>query len=362
MTPKRILFVCPDLQAAGGAERQTLSLLRGLRGLGHAVALLTLAREGDLAGELRASGVRVECAQLRFRTDLGGWRRGVRIARSFEPQVVVSRSVSAQVVGHVLARRLGVPHVTVEHGGPGLRLRGYQRFLVRPVARSAGRVVAVSPAQIPALRSLGYAESRIRVIPNGVAVNGVHASSREDLGLESTDFVAVLAAALRPEKQVPLFVRAVARAAADEPRIRGLVAGTGVEQPAVEREAAQTNGAVRLLGRRDDVPALLAASDVVCLSSSVEAAPLVLVEAMAAGRPVLATRVGGVVDLVGDGVNGVLVPPGDESAYASALVALARDPERVRRLGRTGHATFRERFTLERMVAAYDELFDEVLS
>ncbi len=139
-----------------------------------------------------------------------------------------------------------------------------------------------------------------------------------------------------PEKQVPLFVRAVARAAADEPRIRGLVAGTGVEQRTVEREAAQTNGAVRLLGRRDDVPALLAASDVVCLSSSVEAAPLVLVEAMAAGRPVLATRVGGVADLVGDGVNGMLVPPGDESAYASALVSLARDPERARRLGADG--------------------------
>jgi glycosyltransferase involved in cell wall biosynthesis len=172
----------------------------------------------------------------------------------------------------------------------------------------------------------------------------------------------VLAASLRPEKQVPLFVRAVARAAAEEPRIRGLVAGAGAEQRIVEHEVALTDGAVRLLGRREDVPALLAASDVVCLSSSAEASPLVVVEAMAAGRPVLATRVGGVADLVGDGVNGVLVAPGDEDAYAAALVSLARDPERTRRLGEAGRTAFHERFTLERMVARYDELFDEVLS
>jgi glycosyltransferase involved in cell wall biosynthesis len=362
MTPKRLLFVCPDLEGAGGAERQTLSLLLGLHALGHDVALLTLVREGDLAGELRASGVRVDCAHHRFRTDLAGWRHAMRVARELEPQIVVSRSVSAQVVGHALARRLGVPHVTVEHAGPGLRLRAAQRLLVRRVASSVRCVVAVSAAQIPALRSLGFDESRIHVIPNGVALNGVHASSREELGVESTDFVAVLAASLRPEKQVPLFVRAVARATAEEPRIRGLVAGAGAEQRIVEQEVALTDGAVRLLGHRDDVPALLVASDVVCLSSSAEAAPLVVVEAMAAGRPVLATRVGGVADLVGDGVNGMLVPAGDEYAYAAALVSLAHDPERTRRLGEAGRTAFHERFTLERMVAGYDELFDEVLS
>jgi glycosyltransferase involved in cell wall biosynthesis len=361
MTPKRILFVCPDLEGAGGAERQTRSLILSLDERGHDVALLTLARDGELADELRARGIPVDCARMRFRSDVAGWRRALRTARSFGPRIVVSRSVSAQVAGRVLSSRLGVPHVTVEHAGPGLSMRAYRRMLVRFVARSVSRVVAVSETQIPALRSLGFDEGRIRVIPNGVALNGLHASAREELGLESEDFVAVLAAALRPEKQVPLFVRAVARAAADEPRIRGLVAGTGVDQPAVEEEVARANGAVRLLGRRADVPALLEAADVVCLSSSVEAAPLVLVEAMAAGRPVLATRVGGVPELVADGDNGLLVPPGDEDAFSSALVSLARDPALARRLGEMGRTRFRERFTLDRMAAAYDALFDEVL-
>jgi glycosyltransferase involved in cell wall biosynthesis len=359
MGSKRILFVCPDLEGAGGAERQTRSLVLALRERGSDVALLTVAREGDLAVELRERGVRVECARLGFRADPAGWTRALRTARSFGPQLVVSRSVSAQLVGHVVSRLLRVPHVTVEHAGPGLRLRPHQRALVRLVARSVSRVVAVSSAQIPALRSLGFAESRIRVIPNGVALNGVDGSAREELGLGRDDFVAVLAAALRPEKQVPLFVRAVARAAADEPRIRGLVAGEGAERPAVEQEVARTNGAVRLLGRREDVPALLEAADVVCLSSAVEAAPLVLVEAMAAGRPVLATRVGGIAELVGE--DGLLVPAGDEDAFSSALVSLARDPDHARRLGELGRTRFRERFTLDRMAAVYDELFDDVL-
>jgi glycosyltransferase involved in cell wall biosynthesis len=359
MRPKRILFVCPDLVGAGGAERQTRSLMLALRERGDEVALLTVAREGDLAAELRARGVRVQCARLRFRADPAGWRRALRAARSFDPQVVGSRWVCAEVVGQVVSRWLRVPHVTVEHAGPGLDLRPYQRALVRLVARSVNRAVAVSSAQIPTLRSLGFAEGRIRVIPNGVALNGMNASAREELGLARDDFVAVLAAALRPEKQVPLFVRAVARAAADEPRIRGLVAGEGSERTAVEREVERTNGAVRLLGRREDVPALLEAADVVCLSSAAEAAPLVLVEAMAAGRPVLATRVGGVAELVGD--DGLLVPPGDEGAFSSALVSLARDPALARRLGDMGRTRFRERFTLDRMAAAYDELFDEVL-
>src|SRR5690349_7908710 len=115
MGSKRILFVCPDLERAGGAERQTRSLILALRERGSDVALLTVAHEGDLAAELRARGVRVECARLGSRADPAGWRRALRTARSLGPQLVVSRSVSAQVVGHVVARRLGIPHVTVEH-------------------------------------------------------------------------------------------------------------------------------------------------------------------------------------------------------------------------------------------------------
>jgi glycosyltransferase involved in cell wall biosynthesis len=359
MTPKRILFVCPDLEGAGGAERQTKALILALDECGHDVSLLTVVREGNLAAELHDRGMRVECARLLSRADLAGWRRAMRTARAIAPHVVVSRSVSAQVLAYVLSAQLGVPHVTVEHAGPGLRLRPHQRALVRLVARSVARVVAVSSTQVPILRSLGFSDDRIRVIPNGVALNGTHASSRAELGLANGEFVALLAAALRPEKQVPVFVQAVARAAADEPRIRGLVAGAGVELPAVEQEVARANGSVRLLGPRADVPALLQAADVVCLSSAVEAAPLVLVEAMAAGRPVVATRVGGVAELVGE--DALLVPPGDVDAFSSALVSLARDPERAQRLGELGHTRFRERFTLDRMAAAYDALFDEVM-
>jgi glycosyltransferase involved in cell wall biosynthesis len=338
----------------------------GLEDRGHHVMLLTLSEEGDLNGSLRARSIPVRCAGMRSRFDLAGWHRATNISRSLGPSLIVSWSVSAQVVGQFVASRLRIPHVTVEHAGAGLGLRAHQRALLRRVAPLVDGVVAVSETQVPLLLSLGFDAADIRVIPNGVAPeemrsNRAPRATRAELGLEEGHFVALLAANLRPEKNAPRFVRAVARAAKTEPRIRGLLAGSGADLPAVIDEVRRAGGAVQALGRRDDVPALLVAADVVCLSSAFEAMPLVLVEAMAVGKPIIATRVGGVVDLVSDGLTGVLVAPTDEAGFTSALLELARDPGRAHALGRAGLKVFLDRFTVDRMVQAYEEFFADVL-
>jgi glycosyltransferase involved in cell wall biosynthesis len=359
--------VTPSLRATGGAERQTIALMLGLHERGHRVMLLTLAEEAHLNGSFEGKAIAVGCADMHSRFDFAGWYRAARIARALDPDLVVSWSVSAQVVGQLLASRQGCPHVTVEHAGAGIGLRAHQRTLLRRVASLVDGVVAVSETQVPLLLALGFDASDIRVIPNGIAPDEVQpkrapSATRADLGLDDGAFVALLAANLRPEKHAVRFVRAVARAAQIEPRVRGIVAGAGAELGAVVAEVQRSHGTVQALGRRDDVPALLAAADVVCLSSAFEAMPVVLVEAMAAGKPIIATRVGGVVDLVSDGLSGVLVPPADEGAFAAAVVDLARDPGRARALGRAAHKVFLERFTLDRMVEAYEELFVDVLA
>jgi glycosyltransferase involved in cell wall biosynthesis len=363
----RLLFMSPDARAAGGAERHTTRLMLGLRERGDDVMLLTLAHEGEHAEELRAHGVPVWCARMRGRGDIAGWQRASKAARAASPDIVVSRSVSAHVVGQFLAWRAGAPHVLVDHGGAGLSLRPHQQVLMRGVARYADRAVAVSETQIPALRRLGVDPAAIRVIPNGISPEDSRpsrpaAETRAELGLDDGDFVALLVGSLRPEKRVPAFVRAVARASQEDTRIKGLVAGSGSELVRVEEEAARANGAVQLLGRREDVPALLAAADVVCLSSTTEALPLALLEAMAAGRAIVATRVGGIVDVVEDGTSGLLVPLGDEDAFASALVELARDRPRAGAMGAAGRRIVLERFTLDRMISSYQALFDELLA
>ena len=183
---------------------------------------------------------------------------------------------------------------------------------------------------------------------------------REELGLGAGEFLALLVAALRPEKRVELFVAAVRRAHSADRRVRGVIAGGGPELERV-RAAAGADGVVQVLGPRTDVPDLMAAADAVCLSSDAEGVPMVLLEAMALGRPAVATRVGGVAEAVEHETTGLLVPTDDEPALAAALLRLAADPELRARLGEAGLRRHRERFGVDRMVEEYSRVFEEVL-
>jgi glycosyltransferase involved in cell wall biosynthesis len=359
----RLLFVCSHLRV-GGAQRQWSILVPELARRGFEPLLLALEAEGEFFHELRDAGIRAECAGMRRRSDLAGLRR-VFQSTAFRPDVVISQGVGGQVVGELLSSRAGAAHLAVDHRGPGFRFARHREAVLRVVAPRVDRVVAVTARQIPQLLARRYRHERIRVIPNGVDADRLRPDGppeplRERLGLARGDFVALLLSVLRPEKRADRFVAAVARAHAAEPRIRGLVAGTGPELAGVRAAAAASGGAVRALGHRDDVADLLAAADVVCLTSEAEAAPMSALEAMAVGKPVISTRVGGVDELVVDGETGILVPPGDEPGLAAALVALAHDPARARSLGRRGADRQRSCFHADRMAEAYAHTLHEL--
>ena len=359
----RVLFVCSHLRV-GGAQRQWSILVPELARRGFEPFVLALEAEGELFGEVRAAGVRAECAWMRRRSDIGGLRRVLRSA-AFRPHAVVSQGVGGQVVGEVLSARARAAHVAVDHRGPGFRFARHREAVLRVVAPRVDRVVAVTERQIPQLLARRYRRDRIRVIPNGVDAERLRPTAprpqlRERLGIREGDFVALLLSVLRPEKRAGRFVAAVARAHADDARVRGLVAGNGPELARVTQLAAQSDGAVGVLGHRADVGDLLAAADAVCLTSDAEAAPMSALEAMAAARPVVSTRVGGVDELVVDGETGILVPPGDERGLAAALVALAREPERGRELGRRGRERQQARFRSDAMADAYASTLSEL--
>jgi glycosyltransferase involved in cell wall biosynthesis len=359
----RLLFVCSHLRV-GGAQRQWSLLVPELAVRGFEPLVLALEAEGEFFHELRARGVRTRCARMRRRSDLAGLGRALRTA-AFRPHVVLSQGVGGQVVGELLSRRAGAAHVAVDHRGPGFRFARHREAVLRVVAPRVDRVVAVTERQIPQLLARRYRRERIRVIPNGVdgerlRPTASRAQLRDRLGVGAGDFVALLLSVLRPEKRADRFVAAVVRAHAADPRVHGLVAGTGTELRHVQRLAAASGPAVRALGHRDDVPDLLAAADAVCLTSDAEAAPMSALEAMAAARPVVSTRVGGVDELVIDGETGILVAPADEHGLAGALVTLARDPARAGELGRRGRARQQSRFRVDRMADAYAETLNEL--
>lgn len=357
---KRVLFACSTL-AVGGAERQWSLLIPELCRR-FDVFVLTLVNEGRFFYELRSRGISISCAHMRRRTDLHGLRSALRLA-SFQPDLVVTQSIDAHIVGHLIARRAGAAHVTNEHSGPAVPTRMHREALTRLVGPRVDGAIAISDVQIPRLVKLGYRRESIRVIRNGVPTpipTEPASSMRARLGVRTDEFLAVLVATLRPEKTAHVFLAAVRRAHRVDPRVRGLIVGGGPEADRL-KELASDDRVVRILGERLDVPDILGAADVSCLSSAAEGVPMSLLEAMALGKPVVATDVGGVAEVVEAEKTGILVPAGDEKAFAKALLRLAADRALVGRLGHAGRQRHRNVFGLERMVAEYDCAFAQVI-
>lgn len=365
----RLLFLCPDLRT-GGAERQWGVLIRGLHERGCDLGVLCLSGEGPIFAELAAAGVPVDSAGMRGRTDQAGIRRALRAGLDASPQAVISRGVNAQALAPAIARRTRAAQIVTEHTpltaeGRLLPMRFHQRLITRVLAPWVDRVVAVTAAQVEPLTGLGYPRGRVEVIHNGVvagepAAPGGREAVRRELGLGADDVAVLVVAALRPEKRIDLFIAALAAARRVNPSLRGFVAGEGRERGRLERLAGETDGGVRLLGSRADVPGLMLAADAVCLPSDAEALPMSVLEAMALARPVVATRVGGMAEAVAHRDTGLLVAPGDAAALSRALLELAGDRERARLLGERGRERQRELFDAAAMVERYEGLFERV--
>jgi glycosyltransferase involved in cell wall biosynthesis len=364
----RLLFLCPDMHR-GGAERQWATLIPALARRGAEVRLVCMYAEGPLFAEVRAAGISAECLGLRGPNDVLGVRRALAEARG-RPDAVVTRTVSPQVVGQAIARRAGAAHVFNEHtpltaDGELLAMPPRRRMLTRLVAPHVHRVIGVSDRQRAPLERLGYRSERIVTVPNGVFASDVRTSvdreaKRESLGLGGGDFAVLCVANLRAEKGVDAFVEAVIRARdGGSVRLRGLIAGDGPERERLERLVAGVDG-VELLGSRGDVPDLVAACDAFALLSEAEALPMSILEAMALGRPVVTSDVGGAGEAVVDGETGIVVPPGDPAAGAAALAKLAADPASAQAMGEHGRARQREHFDGEAMVDGYWRALGEV--
>jgi glycosyltransferase involved in cell wall biosynthesis len=209
----------------------------------------------------------------------------------------------------------------------------------------------------------GYRRDRIRVIPNGVADDPPVRSRelvRAELGVPGDAFLVVMVAGLRPEKRAEAFVAAVGTAAAADPGVLGMVVGDGSEAPLIARRVAASDGVVRMLGYRDDALDIINASDALCLTSAVEAMPMAALEAMSMGRPVIATAVGGVPEVVEHERTGLLVPGDRPETVSSAILALARDRAWGTALGDAGRERQQRMFSVPAMIEGYVAALAEV--
>jgi glycosyltransferase involved in cell wall biosynthesis len=338
-------------------------LLEGLRARGHA-NLLVCPPGSEAEREARRRGFAVECVAMRNDLALGAAWRTSAILRRHAPALVHCHTGRANWIGGLAARWAGVPALSTRRMdrrvARGLRTRWLYRVLLR-------RVAAISPAVARRLQDAGVPPERIRLIwsavdPERLQPTATRQALRARLDTAPDTLCLLVAANLVERKGIDVLLAAYAALASRE-CTELWIAGDGPERGALETAATRLGVAerVRFLGRRSDVPDLLEACDVFVLPSRLEGLGVAALEAMARGRPVVASAVGGLADTVVANETGLLAPPGDAAALASALERLLADPALRQRLGAAGAARVGEQFLAEQMVDAYESLYREVL-
>lgn len=363
----------------GGLENGLVNIINRCPPDRYSHVIICLSTAESFASRLTAPGVEVIELRKKPGHDLGMYWRLWRELRRLKPAIIHSRNLAAleaQIIGLLAAPRARRVHG--EHGRDFNDLDGSNkkyRALRIGLAPVISRFITVSRDLAEWLQeSLGISSLKITQIYNGVD------STRFVANVDSAVLQGSPANFLTPEsivvgsvgrlatvKNQKLLITAVAQLLDNQPELRPIVrcvlVGEGPEREALEQCIAQRNlkDSVWMTGDRDDVPVLLSAMNVFVLPSLNEGISNTVLEAMASGLPVVATRVGGNPELVEDGVNGILVPSNDASALAQALASILTKPERIREMGKAGRLQIENSFDWAATVAAYIKVYDEVL-
>lgn len=352
----------PDL-TVGGAERHVATLLPAMDRSRFEPSVICINQPGPLFAELQAAGIPARALDCPKGELWRGFLGLVGHIRRTRPDVVIMRGANAELLGRLAAVLGRVPRtvVWVHNCGevePRRRSRRLADRLLDPVTSA---YFGLARGQIPYLADdLGYDRAKIRIVHNGadvarfpfVPVDERPQALAAELGIEPGDAVVGIVAVLRPEKDHTTFLRAARSVLERIPHARFLVVGRGKypqDRANVERFAAELGIAERVVftGRRSDVADVVALTDVFCLTSyTVECFPMALLEAMAVGRAAVCTAVGGIPEIIDEGVTGHVVPPRSPEALAERLVELLGDLARTEKMGRAARERLEARFTL----------------
>ena len=366
-----VLHVIDGLNV-GGAEISLRDLVQGLLQGGRYRVSVCYSTPGPLVAEMAALGPPMVRLPRLARVDPLLLLRMCQAIRRDPPHIVHTHLFKSDFHGRVAARLCGVPVVvsTLQNcdgwaDNPLLgRIYGF-------TARFADRLIAVSnEVRDFAMTHTRVAPDKLRVIPNSVALQRfvdqeeAGRALRREFGIAEGAPLLGIIARLAPQKDHLTLLEAAVRIRSALPEARFLIVGDGPLRKTLVTRACELglDQAVIFCGLRNDIPAAMAALDLLVLSSRWEGLPVALVEGMAAARPVVATAVGGVPDVVLHGSTGLLVPPGDPAALAHACIQVLTDPDLRARLGHAGRARAEAHFSLDAMVRQTSQLYEELLS
>ena len=370
-SPRLRIAMMLESDGPGGAEMMVFRLSEELRERGHTVVPVGPANGIGWLGDLfRGAGVSPEVFRIRGPVDPACLQGLVRLLREQHIDAVHSHEFTMAVYGAAACRLLGLPQVITMHGGLKVCKALRRRVALRWAMRNSDHTVMVSRAtRRKFARDLGVDEARFTVVPNGVPVRGGSAAQvRAEFGIQPDDCVLLAVGTLERHKGHRVLLEALARLASrsvNSPWKLIIAGGRGGDQHESLLEFVEEEGLddrVRIVTNRNDIPDLLALADIFVMPSLFEGLPMALLEAMTAGKAIIASATSGIPEAIVDGRDGLLVTPGDIGSLSDALRSLLTDPVRRSALGACAAARAHEEFTVQVMAERYETLYTDALS
>jgi glycosyltransferase involved in cell wall biosynthesis len=356
----RVLFVINDL-ARAGAETQLVALALALPAARYDVRVVLLKRRNDFAEALASAGIPVVALDRKGPVDVSAVLRLAREVRRFRPHVLHSYLFPANLLAALVGRLARVPRVVVsQRSSYEATLRSPWRGLARLGHRLADRVIVNSRAALAEEIAAGCPPSLLVHVPNAAPPAGPEGPGASD-GVPSPGFVLSLGQ-LDSRKGHRVMIAAWPAVRRAHPEARLLLVGDGPCRRDLEAQARAlgVEASVTFAGFRTPAHPFVAASRLLVQPSLTEGMPNAVLEAMAAGRPVVASRTGGVPELVVPEETGLLVAPGDPDALAAAIVRVLSDPDAAARMGAAGAARARTLFSIEAVRRAIEDVYAAV--
>jgi glycosyltransferase involved in cell wall biosynthesis len=374
LRPRRKVFYLLDSLNVGGTETQAVELALRIPEAGYDVTLGCLRARGPLLERLQGSQVAVR----EFHPEGGidspaGFYQLLRLSwflRRKKFDIVHTHDLWSNLIGVPAARLAGVRAI-VSSRRDLANFDWYQskrRGWLRRIQNLGGAVLAnATPIRDALIAEDGFKPEKLRVIHNGVDIDRFQTSGDERdqvfPGVGKGKLIVLVGNMHTDVKGHPWLIASAPAVVHEFPTARFVLAGDGEQRPRFEEQVAKLGLEQNFLflGRRTDIPKILACCDIAVLPSRAEGLPNAILEYMAAGLPTIASRVGGNAELIEDGVTGLLVPSEDSAALSDALLALLRDPGLARRMAQNGHEFTIRNFSFERLVREVDELYSELL-
>jgi len=364
----RICYLLPELKG-GGSEKHVIQLAAGLRERGQDARIACLFREGPLAGEAHEKKIPLICLNLSYRWGMGTFARIAGWIRSNPMDILHTYLFGFHLFAGLPARLLKVPILVSSRR----EIPHWQKWRHQWVENAGNlfvdRVVACSKAvENWTLQKERIPRRKVLTLYNGVDrsrfdSSRVSSAIRRDFHIPPEAPLIGTVANMAIEKGYPYLLEAARSILEKCPEAWFLFVGFGPLEQKIKTQAQRITGHRQIIfaGARTDIPDLLGAMDIFILASVVEGFPNVLLEALAMAKPVVATRVGGVPELIESGQNGILIPPQNGNALSEAVLSLLKAPERAKAMGQRGEEKIRKNFTLERMLDQYEALYLSLL-